>query len=150
MEPTVPEVGEATEKLTVALEHMLRHVRQSATAGGLSPASSLVLSRLTREGACRLTELARAEGVSQPNMTQLVNRMERAGLVRRVADAQDGRVVRVEVTGTGTDVFERRRRERAVALELLIQELTEEERQAVHIALPALSRTIENRQARSS
>ncbi|MGV9914487.1 MarR family winged helix-turn-helix transcriptional regulator [Streptomyces tendae] len=147
---TIPEVGEATEKLTVALEHMLRHVRQSATTGCLSPAASLVLSRLIREGACRLTELARAEGVSQPNMTQLVNRMERAGLARRISDVQDGRVVLVEATADGTELFERRRRERALALELLIQELTEEERRAVHVALPALARAIEDRQARSA
>jgi DNA-binding MarR family transcriptional regulator len=144
------EAGEPVEGLTIALEHMLRHIRKSATAGGLSAASSLVLSRLTREGACRLTELARAEGVSQPNMTQLVTRMERAGLVRRAADARDGRGVLVEVTDTGIEVFHRRRAERAHALDLLIHELTEQEQQAVRVALPALSRAIEARTAREA
>jgi DNA-binding MarR family transcriptional regulator len=149
MDKLVIEADEPTESLTVALEHMLRYVRQSATAGGLSAASSMVLSRLTRLGAVRLTELARAEGVSQPNMTQLVTRMERAGLVRRVADVSDGRGVLVEVTDTGIEVFRRRRAERAHALDLLMHELTEREQQAVRIALPALSHAIEARPARS-
>jgi DNA-binding MarR family transcriptional regulator len=69
------------EQLMIAVEQLVRHVRHSATAGGLSTAASSALARLGREGPLRLTELARAEGLSQPGMTQLVGRLERAGLV---------------------------------------------------------------------
>ncbi|MEV7391106.1 MULTISPECIES: MarR family winged helix-turn-helix transcriptional regulator [Streptomyces] len=132
----------------VAVEQLVRHVRHSATAGGLSTAASSALARLGREGPLRLTELARAEGVSQPGMTQLVGRLERAGLVARGADSTDGRGVRVEITRTGLDVFRQRRAERAHALQELIGELTEPEQQAVRLALPALARAIEDRRAR--
>lgn len=134
------------EGLMIAVEQMVRYVRHSASAGGLSTAASSAIGRLGREGPCRLSELARAEGVSQPNMTQLVTRMERAGLVRRVADDNDGRAVLVEATDSGLDVFRRRRAERAQALDLLIGELTEPEQQAVRIALPALARAIQSLQ----
>lgn len=143
MHKRVMEVAAPAEGLIIALEEMVRYVRHSATAGGLSTAASAALGRLGREGPHRLTDLARAERATQPNMTQLVTRLERAGLVRRVADASDGRGVLVEITDAGEEMFLRRRAERANALEALIDELTVEERQAVQIALPALARAIQ-------
>ncbi|MFJ8006017.1 MarR family winged helix-turn-helix transcriptional regulator [Streptomyces fagopyri] len=137
------------EDLMIAVERLVRYVRRSAVTGGLSTAASSALSRLGREGPQRLTELARAENVSQPNMTQLVTRMERAGLVRRTADHSDGRGVLVEATDDGLDVFRRRRAERADALRRLIEDLTEPEQRAVRVALPALARVIDDRHSRS-
>ncbi|MGI5466771.1 MarR family winged helix-turn-helix transcriptional regulator [Streptomyces sp. CA-132043] len=139
----------SAEELMGAVERLVRHVRHSANAGGLSTAASSALGRLGREGPYRLTELARAEGVSQPNMTQVVTRMERAGLVRRVADSSDGRGVLVEATDTGLEIFRQRRAERTRALQLLVEELSEPEQQAVKVALPALARAIQDRQTRS-
>lgn len=147
MDPVVSEAS--PEELMIAVEQMVRYVRRSATAGGLSTAASSALARLGREGPQRLTEMARSEGVSQPNMTQLVTRLERAGLVRRVADSSDGRGVLVEATDTGLEVFRQRRAERAEALQQLVEELTEPEQHAVKIALPALARAIEDRRTRS-
>ncbi|MEV7129313.1 MarR family transcriptional regulator [Streptomyces sp. NPDC093260] len=143
-----------SEELMLAVEQLVRYVRRSATAGGLSTAASSALGRLGSEGPQRLTELARAENVSQPNMTQLVTRMERDGLVRRTADATDGRGVVVAVTDTGLEVFRQRRAERADALRQLVEELTEPEQEAVRIALPALARavrhhTVQERRAQS-
>ncbi|MFK4111124.1 MarR family winged helix-turn-helix transcriptional regulator [Streptomyces sp. NPDC002176] len=140
---TSPETS--VEDLMLAVEQLVRHVRRSATAGGLSTAASSALGRLGREGPQRLTELARAENATQPNMTQLVTRMERAGLVRRAADRTDGRGVLVEVTERGEEVFRERRAERAEALGQLVGELSEPERQAVRVALPALARAIQER-----
>ncbi|MET8814932.1 MarR family transcriptional regulator [Streptomyces sp. NPDC004549] len=133
----------SADDLLIAVEHLVRYVRRSATAGGLSTTASSALGRLGREGPQRLTELARAENATQPNMTQLVTRMERAGLVRRTADHTDGRGVLVEATETGLEVFRRRRAERSEALGLLLERLPEEERAAVRTALPALARAIE-------
>ncbi|GAA5040751.1 MarR family winged helix-turn-helix transcriptional regulator [Streptomyces similanensis] len=135
----------ASEELMLAVERLVRYVRRSATAGGLSTAASSALGRLGSEGPQRLTELARAENVSQPNMTQLVTRMERAGLVRRTADRTDGRGVLVAATDTGLEVFRRRRAERADALRQLVEQLTEPEQDAVRLALPALARAVQDR-----
>ncbi|MET8639027.1 MarR family transcriptional regulator [Streptomyces sp. NPDC004074] len=137
------------EDLMIAVEQLVRYVRSSATTASLSVAAASALGRLSREGPYRLTELARAERVSQPNMTQLVTRMERAGLVRRVADSSDGRGVLVQATETGLEVFRQRRTEHAEALRELVEELTGPEQRAVKTALPALARAIQQRQARS-
>ncbi|MEU9149915.1 MarR family transcriptional regulator [Streptomyces sp. NPDC048417] len=139
----VMESSGSGEELVVALEQLVRYVRQVSTAGGLSSAASSVLGRLGREGPQRLTELARAEGVSQPGMTQLVTRMERDGLVRRIASTDDRRGVLVEATDAGADVVRERRAERAEALRELMDRLDPQERSAVVIALPALARLIQ-------
>ena len=54
----------------------------------------------------RITELAADEGVSQPGMTLLVNRLVGRGWVRRVADPRDGRAVLVSLTAGGEAAFE--------------------------------------------
>ncbi|MFE4965658.1 MarR family winged helix-turn-helix transcriptional regulator [Streptomyces sp. NPDC056660] len=143
MHNSVMDPGGSGEELVVALEQLVRYVRQVSTAGGLSSAASSVLGRLGREGPQRLTELARAEGVSQPGMTQLVTRMERDGLLRRIASTDDRRGVLVEATDAGADVVRERRAERAVALRELMERLDPQERSAVVIALPALARLIQ-------
>ncbi|MFK0021498.1 MarR family winged helix-turn-helix transcriptional regulator [Streptomyces sp. NPDC090798] len=143
MHNRVMDPGGSGEELVVALEQLVRYVRQVSTAGGLSSAASSVLGRLGREGPQRVTELARGEGVSQPGMTQLVTRMERDGLVRRIASTDDRRGVLVEATDAGADVVSRRRAERAEALRELMDRLDPQERSAVVIALPALARLIQ-------
>ncbi|MFI6562317.1 MarR family winged helix-turn-helix transcriptional regulator [Streptomyces sp. NPDC050534] len=133
---------DSPEALMIAVEQLVLHVRRSATTGGLSTAASSVLGFLGREGAYRLTDLARTQRVSQPNMTQLVTRLERAGLVRRTADSRDGRGVLVEATDAGMEVFRQRRTERAQALQEIVERLTGPEQEAVRTALPALARAI--------
>lgn len=130
----------AGERLLVVLEQLVRFLRQ--VTGDLGPATSSALSRLWRDGPQRLTELARAEGISQPGMTQLVDRMEREGLVRRTASADDRRGVVVEVTEAGLDRIRLRRGERVRALQQMIDALDPGDRAAITSALPAFTRLI--------
>lgn len=129
-------------RLLLAIEPLVRFIRRAATAGGLSTTASATLNRLGREGPQRLTDLARAEVVSQPAMTQLITRLERAGLVHRGASADDKRGVLVEATEAGLELAERRRAERAVAVQHMIDGLSPEDRAAIVAALPALSRLV--------
>jgi DNA-binding MarR family transcriptional regulator len=59
----------------------------------------------------RITELAEREGVTQPAITLLVNRLEERGWLRRGADLNDGRVVLVSLTPAGRSVIDRLRDE---------------------------------------
>ncbi|NUR82729.1 MAG: MarR family transcriptional regulator [Nonomuraea sp.] len=131
--------------LVVVLEQLVTLLRQVSVAGGLSTAASSALHRLGRDGPHRLTELANAQGVSQPGMTQLVARMEREGLVRRTASGDDRRAVLVEATRAGLDLVERRRTERADALQYLLDRLDPADRDAIAAALPALGHLVEAR-----
>src|SRR5436189_3989276 len=54
----------------------------------------------------RITELAELEGLAQPTMTLLVQRLEQHGWVRRERHADDGRVVLVSLTQEGRRTLE--------------------------------------------
>jgi DNA-binding MarR family transcriptional regulator len=69
-----------------------------------------VLSTLS-SGPRRITELAQTEALAQPTVTQLVDKLEGRGLVARARSGEDARVVIVEVTPAGTEIFEEVRAE---------------------------------------
>jgi DNA-binding MarR family transcriptional regulator len=62
-------------------------------------------------GSRRITELAQTEALAQPTVTQLIDKLEGRGLVSRARSGEDARVVMVEVTPAGTEVFEEVRAE---------------------------------------
>jgi DNA-binding MarR family transcriptional regulator len=69
---------------------------------GLSAEQAHILLVLWLEGAMRMTELQRIVMLSSGTLTGAIDRMERAGMVRRVADAEDGRAWRVEPAASGS------------------------------------------------
>jgi|SRR5258705_8605093 DNA-binding MarR family transcriptional regulator len=74
-------------------------VRYLTRGPGLT--SRTVMASLAEDGPIRLTALAAASGVSQPAMTQCVDRMQREGLVSRLGDHEDARVRFVALTDAG-------------------------------------------------
>jgi DNA-binding MarR family transcriptional regulator len=134
---------ETAERLGHAVELLTRWLRRLPTEGDLGFPAAATLLRLTTDGPRRLTDLAAAEGLSQPGMTQLVTRLESDGLARRIPTPDDGRVVLVEATDAGAALLERRRRQRTAALAELLDRLPPPDRDAVEGALPALQRLAE-------
>ena len=59
------------------------------------------LSHIEELGPLRISELAAADRCSQPTATTMVQRLEQRGWVRRAADPDDSRAVRVAVTAAG-------------------------------------------------
>src|SRR3954462_4719773 len=114
----------------------------------LSASAAFVLNRVCREGPIRLTALAAKEGVSQPSMTQLIQRLERLGLGTRVAGPDDGRAALIDITAHGQTLLDDRKRIRRERLTALMGTLTPEEESALwlsaRVALPVLRRLVEN------
>jgi DNA-binding MarR family transcriptional regulator len=108
----------------------------------LSAPATLVLNRVNQEGPMRLTALAAAEDTSQPAMTQLVQRMERQGLLERLSDPEDGRAALVAISEAGRQLWDRRTEGRRERLAKLLAGLTPEDTQtlllAAHVAVPIL------------
>ena len=123
--PPAPPEGSASEPtLLLALLDAGRMVQERLEsvleAHGLSGARYLALQLLVQAGEpLTLGELAGRQRCVRSNVTQLVDRMEGDGLVRRAADPADRRTVRAVVTELGG----RRHAEAARALEQLEAEL---------------------------
>lgn len=129
-----PEVVE----LTAILERAVAMVRKLAHTPDISLTAASTLRMLEVNGPSRLSDLAAAQGVSQPAMTQLVTRLEREGYAARGGDASDARVVLVELTQGGLDMLRSRRQARARRMSDLLDALPAADRDQVLGAIPAL------------
>ncbi|MEX2572580.1 MAG: MarR family transcriptional regulator [Gemmatimonadota bacterium] len=95
-DPLVSALLRAAEMLRDRIEGALGEV-------GLSGARYSVLEELARtDEPLALGELAARVSCVRSNMTQLTDRLEADGLVRRVRDPADRRCVRAELTQAGT------------------------------------------------
>lgn len=97
---------------------------------------------------CRITELAAREGVTQPAITLLVNRLEERGWVDRTADRTDRRVVLVELTACGRSVFDQLRAEYRALLHEDMATLADREVETLAGAVEILDRLIERLEER--
>lgn len=140
--------GNSPGRIAEALEQAARLItRHLVDRAGLTMSALYVLGRLDREGALRLTALATAEGLSQPSMTQLVQRLERQGLTARVDDPQDGRAALIYLADAGQALLARQRQDRRNRLGQLLATLSPDDHAALslaaHVALPILQRLID-------
>ncbi|MGH3263918.1 MAG: MarR family winged helix-turn-helix transcriptional regulator [Trebonia sp.] len=126
------------DALATDFERIVGLFRSLSPASGLSMTAAATMAAIDRSGPQRLTLLAAREGVTQPAMTQLITRLEEAGLVRREPHREDGRVVLVAITDAGRATLARRRDTRRERLASIIAQLSPDHRATLAIALPAL------------
>jgi len=129
------------DRLHSAAIRLLRRLRREDEAMGLTAARASALSVLVFGGRpVTLGALAQAEQVSAPTITRLIVGMERDGLVRREADAADGRVVWLHATAKGARLLHAGRRRRVAALEADLAGLPPAERDTLAAATAILER----------
>jgi DNA-binding MarR family transcriptional regulator len=136
----ITETQPGLEELAGCVERLVGWLRRSTAVPGYSVTSKLTLSRLQADGPARISDLARLEGVTQPAMTSLINRLEGEAMVRRGADPTDARAALVELTASGHAFVDARRAERIRVLSGRMELLSAADRKALLDALPALDR----------
>lgn len=109
----------------------------------LSASATLVLNRLDQEGPMRVTALAEAEGASQSGMTQLVQRMERQGLLERRSDPDDGRACLVMVGEAGRRMWDARADVRKQRIADLLTGLSDDDQVALRLAAQVAARLLD-------
>ena len=94
-----------TKQIVSAIRRMTRAVyldsKKMVKQIGLSNPQCLVLKAIDENGPSSLASMSRYLNVSPANMTGLVDRLEKKGLVRRTSKLGDRRVTIVELTGEG-------------------------------------------------
>jgi DNA-binding MarR family transcriptional regulator len=71
---------------------------------GVHAGQQFILQSLWREDGLTPGELAQRTGVETPTVTRAAQRMEVTGLVRRIPDPEDARLVRVYLTERGREL----------------------------------------------
>src|SRR5437764_12964003 len=80
---------------------------QAAAAGVTSAQHQLLLAVRGHGASPSVTDLVEHLMLKHHSVVELVNRAEQAGLVRRVPDRDDHRIIRIQLTATGTRRLER-------------------------------------------
>lgn len=117
------------EKTVAELEKLLRYIaanlkqrgREILTNYPITPPQFVALQWLLEEGDLTVGELSNKMYLACSTTTDLVDRMERNGLVARVRDEHDRRVVRIHLLEKGEriieEVIEKRQRDLTQVLE---------------------------------
>ncbi|MFI6831966.1 MarR family winged helix-turn-helix transcriptional regulator [Kribbella sp. NPDC050241] len=103
-----PEAPASEADVLVALRFADRAARKAVAdelAGtGLHTGQELVLAKLLHHGSLQVAQLAKVLDVEVPTATKTTQRMEAAGLVRRVRNSTDARQVAIELTDRGAEL----------------------------------------------
>ncbi|MCW2719214.1 MAG: hypothetical protein QOG20_1531 [Pseudonocardiales bacterium] len=113
--------------------------RSLAAAGDVTLPQYRALVVLATRGPQRGTDLAEALGVNPSSATRLLDRLARAGLVRRTRLRADRRAVRVSLSPQGRDLVAQVTRRRREEVERLLAALPAEQHQLVITALHAIA-----------
>jgi DNA-binding MarR family transcriptional regulator len=143
-----PDASADEADVLIALRFAERATRKAIAeelAGtGLHTGQELVLAKLLHHGSLPVARLAKVLDVEVPTATKTTQRMEAAGLVRRVKSTTDARQVGIELTDRGVElahtvqeIYDRAGR-RALA------QLTAEDRRVLRNLLWTITGTLED------
>jgi DNA-binding MarR family transcriptional regulator len=150
MSPSNAEPAKRTERLEHVSSQLLARVAlltrlltRHLLGDELSRSEAGVLNTLRlRGGPRRITELAEIEGLAQPTMTLLVQRLEQRGFVARERLAGDGRVVLVSLTDAGHAAIGHVVERATDALSASLAEMADEQVQALAAATDTLGQLV--------
>ena len=131
--------GTASDLNSAAI-HLLRALRATDRAAGLTPARLSALSVLVFGGPSPLGRLARTEDVAGPTMTRIVDGLCDLGLAERRPHPDGGRLVLVAATAEGERVMRLARQARIDTIVAALRALPAADRAAIAAASPALLR----------
>ncbi len=90
------------------------------------------------EGPRPLSAISRELGISLSAMTQVADRLERAGMVRRVAEGTDRRMKRLQLTRRGEKLMRQRENARVDRVAAMLRQLSPRTRKEVQTILGTL------------
>jgi DNA-binding MarR family transcriptional regulator len=127
------------EELRRAVSRFVRVVRDKAGTEKSAQSEALVL--LERDGAMNIAAMAQRRKVTHQTMRVVVNQLEKAGWVERLADPQDGRSQLIALSNAGRAELRRARRARSSKIDAMIDKtLSDQERDQLRFAITLLDR----------
>jgi DNA-binding MarR family transcriptional regulator len=131
--------GGFVEELDYFLRHVSHIVRQRGRAiladFDITPPQFNALLHLRGGRDLTMGELCDRLFLASSTVTDLVDRMEKNGLVERVRDAEDRRAIRLRMTALGEDVLRKVIEARSVYLSGILEKVPEDEKAHLLAAL---------------
>jgi DNA-binding MarR family transcriptional regulator len=131
-------------RLRPVLLRIARELRREIHSLGVTGGQVSLLIQIKKHPGITASELAGHEGISAPGMSGHIARLETANLIERTR-ATDRRRIGLTLTEAGDRVLVNVRKRRTAWLVEHLNGLTNEERESLEAALPALERLLEAR-----
>jgi DNA-binding MarR family transcriptional regulator len=125
---------------------IIRAMTASAAKDGLTLPQFSVLGVLARVGPVPMSRLSAELRVTPPNVTGMVDRLERKELVRRLASPGDRRKKEIRLTAKGESLYERVRNGYSASIQESLDALTREEQEILAKLLRKLRNEIVRRE----
>jgi DNA-binding MarR family transcriptional regulator len=129
---------ELAEELRPLLLRITRGLRRESEHLRVTSHQATLLALVREQPGLSLRELAHAEGISAPSLSAHVDRLEALALIRRVRSSDDRRRVGLELTPEGRATLRRIRARRTTWLAGRLGGLSDDDRERLERALPAL------------
>ena len=140
---TMDDLAVLASRVRLALVPLTRQLRQQNI--DLTATQASALATISRRQPLTVGDLAKAEHVSSPMITNVVKGLEEAGLVRKDVDTVDRRVSRLTITTEGARRLERSRTRKNAWLAKRLRSLNDHELAALEAAIPVLERLTADR-----
>lgn len=114
--------------LPKVMQGFLRRQTDALAKGKITAPQYLVLDLIYRQGAQKMSSLAKELNVSLPAMTGLIERLFKLGIVKRIYGEKDRRVITIEMSAKGEDLVKAIRKQRESIFAEIFGRLTQEER----------------------
>lgn len=114
-------------------------VRSMDAEGELSIGQLSTLNMISNNP-MRVSDIARNAGIRVPSATEQIIKLEAAGLVQRISDSSDARVVLVKLTTVGRVKLTESNGRRNAAMATALETLSPAERSSIANAIPAIAK----------
>jgi len=138
------EAVDVANRLRPALLKLARELRRESHALGVTGGQVTLLIQIHKHRGIGVRDLAALERMSPAAMSGYVDRLEKAGLIRRTPDAIDRRRHGLSLTDEGERVLRSVKSRRTAWLAARLEQLTPEELDALDTAVEPLLRLLED------
>ena len=105
---SLPEFADKLSKLLPEIARgTIRREAVELSTGHVTLPQFLILNSLEKEDEARMTDIARAMGVTTAAATGIVDRLVKSAYTQRVYDAQDRRIIKIRLSLKGRELVQR-------------------------------------------
>lgn len=125
-------IADFTQKMSQIMPEIMkgfmRHQNNDICQGKITFPQLLVLEQLCRQGASKMTDLAKFMRVSTAASTGIVQRLVVLGYVQREYDQQDRRIIRIKLSSKGAALLKKINYQRQELVTKIFGQISQEDR----------------------